>query len=198
MYKKICVVSAIVIAVLMILILIFPRSNEPPEELSTESDVCESTEEEQPSSRIMETTEPIKEETTLVPTTVETTEVIRIEDKKATGLSGYERNVAECMVMGEAGGESYESQLMVAYCIKNACDKHSITPSQVRIRYKYYGWNSNPSENVKMAVSEVFDDGKVVIDDVPLYFYATNTYSSWHETQRYICTIGNCKFFGEW
>lgn len=122
-----------------------------------------------------------------------------VEEEPLFQLSEYQRSVVECMVMGEAGGEPYEGQVMVAHCILSACLKEDLQPSEVRINYKYSGWNEHPSESVKEAVTAVFDRGEFIVDDTPLFFYAPKWCNSkWHETQRYICTIGGHKFFGEW
>jgi spore germination cell wall hydrolase CwlJ-like protein len=114
-------------------------------------------------------------------------------------LSSYERKVVECVVMGESGGESYKGQTLVAFCILNACKKDGLQPSEVRRIYKYSGWNNKPNQSVKKAVRQVFDDGYKPVNDTPLYFYAPkHCNSAWHETQRYICTVGGHKFFGRW
>lgn len=114
-------------------------------------------------------------------------------------LSDYERRVVECIVMGEAGGESWKGKALVAQCILNACLKDGITPSEVRAKYKYSGWNENPSEDVKTAVSSVFDDGNMITNEPILYFYAPKVvYSKWHESQCHVITEGGHKFFKEW
>ena len=114
-------------------------------------------------------------------------------------LSDYERFVVEAMVMGEAEGESYTGKLLVAQCILNAAIKDNIPPSVVRTKYKYSGWNENPSDDVKNAVSEVFDYGYKVTEEPILYFYAPRwCTSAWHETQRHIITEGGHKFFAQW
>lgn len=114
-------------------------------------------------------------------------------------LSDYERWVVECIVMGEAQGESYKGKLLVAQCILNACLKDGLTPSQVRQVYKYSGWNENPDIDVKNAVSDIFDYGHKVVDEPILYFYAPKyIHSNWHETQKHVITEGGHKFFAEW
>lgn len=114
-------------------------------------------------------------------------------------LSDHERWVVEAMVMGEAGGESYTGKLLVAQCILNAAVMDDIPPSEVRTKYKYSGWNENISDDVKNAVSEVFDYGYTVVEEPILYFYSPkNVYSAWHETQKHIITEGGHKFFAEW
>lgn len=114
-------------------------------------------------------------------------------------ISDYERRIAECIVMGEAGGEPYEGQVLVAQCILNACIKDGLRPSDVRWLYKYSGWNESPTESVKRAVSAVFDDGYKVTDEFILYFYAPKySKGTWHETQCHVITVGGHKFFKEW
>lgn len=115
-------------------------------------------------------------------------------------LSDYERWVVECMVMGESGGEPYKGQMAVAQCILQACRNDDLTPSEVRVVYKYSGWNENPSTTVRKAVHEVFDNGVKAVNDEILWFYAPAYVkgSPWHETQRFVVTIGNHKFFGKW
>ena len=114
-------------------------------------------------------------------------------------LSAEERRTVECIVMGEAGGESYEGKVLVAQCILNACEKDGIQPSEVRIRYQYSGWNESPSEEVREAVAAVFDDGYTLTDEPILYFYApAYCNGAWHETQRHVLTEGGHKFFAEY
>lgn len=164
------------------------------EDYTKESGTIEPTE-------IIETISPttIIEQTTIeMVTTVEPTEVIEITEE-ATGMSDYERWVVECMVMGEAGGESYEGQVLVAQCILNACNLDGLTPSEVRVSYQYSGWNDYPSESVKKAVSAVFDEGYTITDEPILYFYAhTWSTSDWHETQRFVIEEGSHRFFARW
>lgn len=113
-------------------------------------------------------------------------------------LSDYERWIAECVVMGESGGESYEGQVLVAQCLLNACLKENLQPSEIRKKYKYAGWHDNPSDSVKSAVSEVFDNGYKVTDEFILYFYAPKVCNSdWHETQRFVIEVGGHRFFAE-
>lgn len=113
-------------------------------------------------------------------------------------LTDDERAIAEKIVMGEAGGESYEGQVLVAQCLVNAAIKDGLQPSEIRTEYQYSGWNDNPSESVKMAVSAVFDDGYKYIDEPVLYFYAPKLVeSNWHESLDFVIEHGNHRFFKE-
>ena len=129
---------------------------------------------------------------------------VKIEEVSLTNnepmfyLSDYERQVAECIVMGEAGGESYEGQVLVAQCLLNACLKDDLQPSEVRTKYQYSGWKDNPTDSVKNAVSVVFDDGYKIVDEFILYFYAPKLITSnWHESQNFIIEVGGHRFFTE-
>lgn len=114
-------------------------------------------------------------------------------------LNDYQREVAERIVMGESGIESYDGQVLVAQCLLNACLKDGLLPSEVREKYKYAGWHNNPSDSVKKAVSAVFDDGYKITDEFILYFYAPMyCESDWHESQRFVIEVGGHKFFAEW
>lgn len=113
-------------------------------------------------------------------------------------LNNEERRIAECIVMGEAGGESYKGQMLVAQCLLNACIEDGLQPSEVRTAYKYSGWNEYPSESVKKAVSAVFDLGEQVTDEPVKYFYAPKHCNSrWHETQTFVIEVGGHRFFKE-
>ena len=129
--------------------------------------------------------------------TTEVVEVITPTDPESYfHLTDEERYIVECVVMGEAQGEPYEGQVLVAQCILNACLRDGIQPSQVRKNYKYAGWKENPSDSVKKAVSAVFDDGFKVTAEEVLYFYAPKyCTSSWHESQTFVTEVGNHRFF---
>jgi spore germination cell wall hydrolase CwlJ-like protein len=134
---------------------------------------------------------------TTTPTTV-TTSTKPTEVEPAFRLSDKERRIVECVVMGEASGESFRGQMLVAQCLLNACLKDGLQPSESRVKYKYSGWDNNPSESVKEAVSAVFDDGLEITDEPILYFYAPkHCNGKWHETQVHVITVGNHKFFKE-
>lgn len=52
-------------------------------------------------------------------------------------LTDAERDVVERVVMAEAGGESFEGQMLVAQCILNAAEKRSVDPSEAVALYSY-------------------------------------------------------------
>ena len=140
----------------------------------------------------VETDTEIEVETNIEPET-------KVEIEPFFYLDDYERWVAECVVMGESGAESYNGQVLVAQCLLNGCIKEGLKPSELRIKYKYSGWNENPTDSVEEAVSAVFDDGYKITDEFILYFYAPRySKGKWHETQKFVIEEGNHRFFTGW
>ncbi len=114
-------------------------------------------------------------------------------------LSENERYIVECIVMGEAGHQSYKGKLLVAQCILNACLKEDAPPSVIRTKYQYSGWREDVNKDVKRAVEQVFGTGELATSEPILYFYAPKyCTSAWHESQHYVLTEGGHKFFKQW
>lgn len=120
-------------------------------------------------------------------------------------ISESERKTIEYIVSGEAKGESFKGKKLVAQCIYSAMKCDELSAEEVRIQYQYSGWDENLEfENpeayaeVQKAVSEVFDDGLLEVNDWIFWFYAPKYCSgSWHETQRFVIEEGGHKFFGK-
>lgn len=111
-------------------------------------------------------------------------------------LTDAECTIVEMCVMAESGTEPYEGQVAAAQCILNLCEARGERPEAI-ISDCFTPIQVTPTATVKDAVSAVFDKGDVIIEDTPLYFYAPDIcVSDWHESQRYIATIGNHRFFG--
>lgn len=90
-------------------------------------------------------------------------------------LTDAERDVVERVVMAEAGGESFEGQMLVAQCILNAAEKRGVDPSEA-----------------------VFDRGETVVDEPILYFYNPALVTSdFHESQIFVIEEGGHRFFAE-
>ena len=140
-----------------------------------------------PTAWAVEPDEPERTETVL-----QSTATVRYE------LTAAERDTVERVVMAEAGAEPYEGQIAVAQCILNACERESKRPNEIVIEYQYTDKRPDPTDEVKAAVSAVFDYGETVTDAEILYFYAPALVKSeWHETQEYVMTIGGHRFFEE-
>lgn len=113
-------------------------------------------------------------------------------------LSASERDTVERVVMAEAGGESFEGQMLVAQCILNAAEKEGVQPSEAVVIYSYTSSRADPTQSVKDAVAAVFDRGEVAIDAPVMYFYNPALVTSdWHESQIFIAEVGGHRFFAE-
>lgn len=127
-------------------------------------------------------------------------------------LTDEERKLVEGMVTNEAGNQPYNGKVAVANCILNAMLADGYTAAQVKAQYGYsyydiekfeseclaaYG-NTKLSDEVHQAVSQVFDDGKILSDNIFWFYNPRYCYSSFHESMRYQFTIGQHKFFGKW
>lgn len=119
--------------------------------------------------------------------------------KDRYSLSDNERRIVECIVMGEAGHQSYRGKVLVAQCILNACKKEDAPPSVIRTKYQYSGWREDVNDEVRKAVKQVFGHGELATSEPILYFYAPKyCTSAWHESQHYVLTEGGHKFFKQW
>ena len=128
-------------------------------------------------------------------------------------LSDYERWLVESIVAGESGIEPYEGKVAVANCILNACLLENKRPEEIQKIYGYFGWkpieefesgclqaygNKNLSDEVRQAVSQVFDDGEILDNEI-LWFYAPKySNGTFHQTQKFIFEIGGHKFYSPW
>lgn len=116
--------------------------------------------------------------------------VVRVED----------RAVLEGLVMGEFGTD-YIGAVLVAQTIRDTMVKTGIyNTSRIAREWGYSAAiRSNVSDDVKRAVSFVFDQGGSAVQHQLSYFYASHLiYSSWHETQKFIVQYGGCRFFSGW
>lgn len=113
-------------------------------------------------------------------------------------LTDAERDVVERVVMAEAGGESFEGQMLVAQCILNAAEKRGVDPSEAVVLYSYTKNRPDPTQRVKDAVAAVFDRGETVVDEPILYFYNPALVTSdFHESQIFVIEEGGHRFFAE-
>lgn len=113
-------------------------------------------------------------------------------------LTDAERDVVERVVMAEAGGESFDGQMLVAQCILNAAEKRGVEPSEAVVLYSYTKSRPDPTQRVKDAVAAVFDRGETVVDEPILYFYNPALVTSdFHESQIFVIEEGGHRFFAE-
>lgn len=110
-------------------------------------------------------------------------------------LSEYDRAKLERLVMGEAGSMGYEGCALVAQAIRDAMNLSGNTSIDYIIdEYKYYApTNIEPNSDVKAAVSYIFDNNGSAVQHRLICFYTGE--SNWHETQNFIISCGNVRFF---
>lgn len=116
-------------------------------------------------------------------------------------LTNQEKYILTCIVAGEAEGEDYEGKLAVAQCLLDSIVYENCDP--IDIKWKFDGYNSklektNPIlwKECSDAITEIFDYGNRICNDLILWFYNRNImYSTFHESQKFLFTIGNHSFF---
>lgn len=112
-------------------------------------------------------------------------------------LTDDERREIERIVASEGGCCPYEFQALVAQCFLNICELDELRPLEVLERGDFWlVYNVEPSETTKQAVSDVFDKG-IFPTDEPIRAYYNPQYCSspWHESQCYVLTCCDCRFF---
>ena len=200
--KKLMIGIASILLLICVWHVTAPAENEPPIWVTESESLIQWGEPEVS----VEPIAPVQPEVQLPQTETETEEIETLESETVPEeteayfyLSDQERYIVECIVMGEAGGEPYEGQVLVAQCILNGCIKEDVQPSKLRKMYRYSGYRTNVTQSVKKAVSAVFDDGYKITEEPILYFYAPkHSKGKWHETQCFVMEVGGHRFFKEW
>ena len=115
-------------------------------------------------------------------------------------LTDVERDIVERVVMAEAEGEGFDGQRLVAQCILNTAEAMDLRPDEVVLAPNQYTTPAQEaSQEVKDAVSAVFDDGNMVTDEPIQWFYAPRYVSAaWHESKVFVLEYGGHRFFKEW
>lgn len=115
-------------------------------------------------------------------------------------LSDKDRDLLEKLCMGELGSGGFTGAALIAQAVKNAMYFEGYTNVRDVIDSLHYtGKLTTPTKRVKDAVVYVFDMDKNAIQHRILYMYnpelMKDNYSSFHESQRYICTYQDVRFF---
>lgn len=153
---------------------------------------------------VPETTVAIEQETvveTVEETQPTTTEPASDYAPSHIELSAYDRDKLERLVTGEAGSLGYEGCALVAQAIRDSMilsGTNSI--DKIITEYQYTGSTEvEATEDAKKAVAFIFDQDGYAVNHRILYFYATDLVEdAWHESQKYIVSCGNMKFFDQW
>lgn len=113
-------------------------------------------------------------------------------------LTDENRRVLEHLCMGELGSGGFTGAALIAQAVKNAMASYGIDDVKTVIKQFHYTGKlkNNPTKAVKDAVIYIFDMDKNAVQHRILYMY--NPYlvqSAFHESQNYICTFADIRFF---
>jgi len=113
----------------------------------------------------------------------------------------YDEDYVLRVLTAEAGSDEVLCGC-VAQALYNACEKHgwAYTPEEIMWKYSYTSPASWISDAAVKAYDDVFLSG-VTYTDIgnAIYFYAPRYCDSpWHESQKYVCTVSEVRFFEEW
>lgn len=118
--------------------------------------------------------------------------------QKRYDITDEERYELAQAITAESDGEPFAGKVAVAQCILQACEDDEIRPDEALQKYEYSDRRPKPTEEALAAVSAVFDFGYIATSEPIKYFYAPDLVASeWHESQVYVMTINNHKFFKE-
>ncbi len=113
-------------------------------------------------------------------------------------LTDAERYEVAQIVTAEAEGEPLAGKIAICQCILQACEDDGIRPAEAAARYSYSKKRPEPSAEAMQAVRYVFDFGMIASTEPIKYFYNPDLVASkFHESQRYIMTINNHRFYAE-
>lgn len=118
--------------------------------------------------------------------------------EKRYDITDEERYELAQVVTAEAGGEPFAGKVAVAQCILQAAEDDGIRPPKVFAKYGYTRARPEPTQESIEAVSAVFDFGYTATKEPIKYFYNPDIVASaFHESQIYVMTINNHRFFKE-
>ncbi len=113
-------------------------------------------------------------------------------------LTDENRALLEKLCMGEFGSGGFTGAALIAQAVKNAMVLYGYDDVSAVIKNLHYKGKlkNNPTKAVKDAVIYVFDMDKDAIQHRILFMYNPKlVQSAFHESQRYICTYKNVRFF---
>ena len=115
-------------------------------------------------------------------------------------ISDDERYTIACIIAGEAYNSDMDLKTAVAQTIYIAMTIEGCRLNGVISRYDGYRDRSVIEDRVwqecQEAIAQIFDRGEMAIDEPIEFFYAPQYCTSdWHESLKYVTTIGGCRFF---
>ncbi|WP_302193551.1 hypothetical protein [uncultured Ruminococcus sp.] len=116
-------------------------------------------------------------------------------------LSDHDRDLLERLCMGEFGSGGFVGASLIAQSVKDAMCFDGFTSVDAIIRdYHYTGSTDIPAnDNCKQAVRYIFDENHDAVQHRILYMYNPLLVASeFHESQNYILTYEDVRFFDRW
>ena len=115
-------------------------------------------------------------------------------------ISDDERYTIACIIAGEAYNSGMDLKTAVAQTIYIAMKIEGCRLNGVISRYDGYRDRSVIEDRVwqecQEAIAQIFDRGEMVVNEPIEFFYAPQYCTSdWHESLKYVTTIGGCRFF---
>lgn len=126
---------------------------------------------------------------------------------EASGCSYFDANDLDWdysyvvrVVGSEARGEPFEGIVAVAQCIADTAERTGMTPEEVVRQPGQYAkpmqdYIFDGCETVNEACLLVFACGERAVDDNIEFFKTVSCKSAWHDSLRYVTTIGNHQFY---
>ena len=111
------------------------------------------------------------------------------------------RDLLERLCMGEFGSGGFVGASLIAQSVKDAMCFDGFTSVDAIIRdYHYTGSTDIPAnDNCKQAVRYIFDENHDAVQHRILYMYNPLLVASeFHESQNYILTYEDVRFFDRW
>ena len=116
-------------------------------------------------------------------------------------LSDHDRDLLERLCMGEFGSGGFVGASLIAQSVKDAMCFDGFTSVDAIIRdYHYTGSTDIPANDTcKQAVRYIFDENHDAVQHRILYMYNPLLVASeFHESQNYILTYEDVRFFDRW
>ena len=115
-------------------------------------------------------------------------------------ISDDERYTIACIIAGEAYNSGMDLKTAVAQTIYIAMKIEDCRLNGVISRYDGYRDRSVIEDHVwqecQESIAQIFDRGEMAVDEPIEFFYAPQYCTSdWHESLKYVTTIGGCRFF---
>jgi len=124
------------------------------------------------------------------------------EPTDPTALSIYQLTPDEfaliCrVVMSESGGENLQAQMAVAQTIYDRMNDFGETLQEAIRAYSQHD-NGDPTDSVRLAVANVFENGMRVYEGGTYQFHDSSVDPCWTTGKIDRGSIGNLRFYGGW